>query len=264
MCLILLAHRAHPDYRLIVAANRDEWFRRPTAAAAFWDDAPDIFAGRDLEQKGTWLGVTRTGRFAALTNYRDPAHQRADAPSRGHLVSGFLLSEASPGTYLAALARDAARYNGFGLFVGNAHAVCFYSNREKTIHTLAPGVYGLSNRLLDDPWPKVRRGKERLADLVAHGVDEDRLLQLLDDTDIAPDDDLPQTGVSLEWERKLSSIRILATGYGTRSSTALLVSNNGDAHFVERSFNEVGEETGVVRERVRALAPSLGAGSPLP
>lgn len=263
MCLILLAHRAHPDYRLVVAANRDEWFRRPTAPAGFWPDAPEVFGGRDLEQKGTWLGITRGGRFAALTNYRDPANHRADAPSRGHLVSGFLSVATTPEAYVAALAPDAARYNGFGLLVGDGDSLCFYSNREGVIRALAPGIYGLSNHLLDEPWPKVRRGKAQLSDLLEKGVDEERLLRLLDDTDIADDHELPATGVGLERERQLSAMRILAGGYGTRSSTALLVREDGDVRFVERSFSEDGMEIGIVRERFRAYVPWARAESRL-
>jgi uncharacterized protein with NRDE domain len=249
MCLILLGYRAHPDYRLVVAANRDEWFRRPTASAAFWADAPEVLAGRDLEQLGTWLGITRTGRFAALTNFRDPGSQRADAPSRGHIVSGFLRGAESPADYLAALHASEARHNGYSLLVGDANALCFYSNRERQIKALRPGIYGLSNGLLDEPWPKVRHGKQRLSEELAAGVDEERLLTLLDDTETAPDQELPRTGVSLDWERKLSALRILAGDYGTRSSTVLIVAGNAEARFAERSFNERGEQIGLVRER---------------
>jgi uncharacterized protein with NRDE domain len=249
MCLILFAHRAHPDYRLIVAANRDEWFRRPTAAAAFWADAPEIFAGRDLEQRGTWLGVTTTGRFAAITNFRDPGSHRSDAPSRGRLVSDFLRSRAAPAAYLDRLRADAASYNGFSLLVGDGGSLCFFSNRANAGRSLVPGVYGLSNNLLDVPWPKVRIGKERLARELAAGVDADALLGLLDDTRTATETELPRTGVSAEWESRLSAMRIVADGYGTRSSTALLIGHGGEATVAERSFDEHGQERSVVRER---------------
>jgi uncharacterized protein with NRDE domain len=251
MCLILFAHGAHPAYPLVVAANRDEWFRRPTAPAAFWPDAPDIFAGRDLEQRGTWLGITKRGRFAAVTNYRDPTSQIANAPSRGQLVSKFLLADAAPVDYLAAVLDDARRYNGFSLLVGDTKSLCYLSNREGEVRTLAPGVYGLSNHLLDVPWPKVQRGKARLADQLPNGVGADALLQLLDDTTLAADNELPSTGVSLDWERKLSSLRIVADGYGTRSSTALLVHANHVVDFVERSFDERGTEIGRVSQQIR-------------
>ncbi len=253
MCLILFAYRAHPDYRLVVAANRDEWFRRPTAAAAFWPDAPQLLAGRDLEQRGTWLGITGAGRFAAVTNFRDPTSHRAAAPSRGELVSRFLLSSASPGDYLAGLRTEAPHYNGFSLLVADRESLYYCSNREGVIRALAPGIYGLSNHLLDVPWPKVRHGKARLAELLARGPTADALLELLADTGVAPDAELPRTGVELEWERKLSARRIVADGYGTRSSTAVLVSADGEVSFVERTFDERGAATGIVRERL-ALA----------
>jgi uncharacterized protein with NRDE domain len=254
MCLILFAHRAHPAYPLVVAANRDEWFRRPTAPAGFWPDAPEVFAGRDLEQQGTWLGVTRSGRFAALTNYRDPASHRPDAPSRGALVSAFLRSAVAPGEYLERLSGDTARYNGFSLLVGAGDELCYFSNREGEIRTLAPGIYGLSNSLLDVQWPKVEVGKARFAAAVARSPDPAALIDILDDTGHAPDQALPATGVTLEWERRLSALRIVADGYGTRSSTALLIGADGMVTFVERSFAADGAETGVVRERFRPAA----------
>jgi uncharacterized protein with NRDE domain len=249
MCLILFAYRVHPAYPLVVAANRDEWFRRPTAPAAFWRDAPDVLAGRDLEQMGTWLGVTRRGRFAALTNYRDPASNRADAPSRGTLVSAFLRSPAPPMAYLERLRDESLRFNGFSLLAGNLDALGYFSNREGEVRELAPGLYGLSNSLLDVAWPKVEIGKARLAVALDGAPDAEALLALLDDTGPASDHHLPSTGVSIEWERRLSSLRIVADGYGTRSSTAVLVGADREVCFVERSFDESGGETGIVRER---------------
>ena len=254
MCLILFAHRAHPAYRLVVAANRDEWFCRPTAPAAFWPDAPHVLAGRDLEAKGTWLGVTRSGRFAALTNFRDAESRRTDLPSRGALVSDFLTSDVAPEEYLRSLRAQAGRYNGFSLLVADARSVRYLSNRKGAARELPSGVYGLSNYLLDAPWPKLRAGKARLAAHLEGRVSAERLLEILDDTHEAPDDDLPRTGVSLEWERQLSPIRILAGAYGTRSSTVVLVSAEGEIDFLERSFDPSGAESGVVRERFRAAS----------
>lgn len=254
MCLILFAHRAHSDYRLVVAANRDEWFDRPTAPAGFWPDAPEVFAGRDLEAHGTWLGITRSGRFAALTNFRDPGNNRPDAPSRGTLVSTFLTSRATPIAYLQSLRADAARYNGFSLLVGDAAGLLYFSNREGDVRALSPGIYGLSNHLLDVPWPKVRIGKARLAANLGGNVNAEDLLEILDDTYTAPDEALPSTGVTREWERQLSPLRIRAGEYGTRSSTVLLVSSDGVASFVERSFTASGERSGTVRERFRAAS----------
>lgn len=251
MCLILFAHRAHPDYPLVVAANRDEWFRRPTARAGFWPDAPAVFAGRDLEQQGTWLGVTRGGRFAALTNFRDPDSNRPDAPSRGMLVSAFLRSQGPAREYLERLRGDAARFNGFSLLAGDGDSLAYFSNREGEIRDLAPGVYGLSNSLLDVPWPKVESGKARLAAALDGRPSPAELLALLDDTELATDDALPSTGVSRDWERRLSSLRITGDAYGTRSSTALLVGADGEVSFSERSFDEGGAVAGIVQERFR-------------
>ncbi len=249
MCLIVFAHRAHPAFRLVVAANRDEWFQRPTAPAGFWADVPEIFAGRDLEQHGTWLGVTTTGRFAAITNFRDPGSHRAAAPSRGRLVSDFLRAGVAPKAYLERLRPDAASYNGFSLLVGDRASLCYFSNRGGEIRALEPGVYGLSNHLLDVPWPKVQIGKARLAGRLEDGLDADALLALLDDTGNAPDGELPRTGVGVEWERKLSALRIVADGYGTRSSTGLVIDAEGGIAIAERSFDERGRETSTIRER---------------
>lgn len=251
MCLILVAHRAHPAYRLVVAANRDEWFARPTAPAGFWSEAPDVFAGRDLEAHGTWLGITRSGRFAAVTNFRDPASHREGAPSRGGLVRAFLTSTVTPAAYVGALQADAARYNGFSLLVGDAASLLYFSNRAGEARALAPGIYGLANDLLDVPWPKVRTGKARLAAQLNGSVSAERLLELLDDTQAAPDDALPDTGVGLERERQLSPLRIRAGAYGTRASTVLLLSADGEASIVERSFSATGEASGTVRGRFR-------------
>ena len=236
MCFLVFSYAQHPRYRLVLAANRDEFYDRPTAPAAFWDDAPDVLAGRDLKGGGTWMGITRTGRFAALTNYRDPASIRSDAPTRGALVANFLTGTASPRAYLEHLRPEAARYNGFNLLVADADNLLYFNNQTLEIQTLAPGLYGLSNHLLDTPWPKVMRGKARLADLVAPDeADVEALLALLADDDLAPDDRLPDTGVGTSWERVLSSIFIKSENYGTRSSSIVLVDYAGHVTFVERT-----------------------------
>lgn len=251
MCLILFAVDAHPAYRLVVAANRDEWFDRPAAPAAFWADAPSVLAGRDLEANGTWMGVTRGGRFAAVTNFRDPAASRPGAPSRGALVRDFLAGERAAEDYLRALARDAQQFNPFNLLVGDAGGLFYFSNRADSIAPVAPGVHGLSNHLLDVPWPKVQLGKARLAERLRAEVDPDDLLAVLDDPAPAPDQALPATGVPREWERALSPVRIRTPDYGTRASTVLLVSRDGSVTFVERSFDGTGAETGTVRYQFR-------------
>jgi uncharacterized protein with NRDE domain len=238
MCLILLAWQSHPDYPLVVAANRDEFFSRRTAEADFWDDAPNVLAGRDLEAGGTWLGVARSGRFAALTNYRDPSRNKTGAPSRGELVSRFLKGGTTPRTYLAELESVANRYNGFNLVFGDLDGLWCFSNCGEGEQALAPGVYGLSNHLLDTPWPKVARGKSALGAALQALPDEAPLFALLRDDRIAPDEALPRTGVSLEWERLLSAAFISSPGYGTRSATVLLRDRSGRMRFIEQGFRQ--------------------------
>lgn len=253
MCLILFAYRAHPRYRLIIAANRDEWFRRPAAAAQFWADLPHVFAGRDLEQGGTWMGLSRTGRFAALTNYREPSSRNPSAPTRGKLVSEYLAIGSDPIRYLESLQADADRYNGFSLLLGDVadgHGTLgYFSNREGNVTALSPGIYGLSNHLLETPWPKVVEGKRRLGKLVESEVHAEALLALLDDTTLAAEAHLPDTGISLEWEHRLSAMRIITDGYGTRCSTAIIVGEDGTVEYAERTFDVEGRATGTVFER---------------
>ena len=251
MCLIVLAWRAHPAYRLIVAANRDEYFARPAAPAGFWEDHTHVLAGRDLEAGGTWLGITLEGRFAALTNYRNPADRRSGVPSRGALVSDFLGGDAGPAEYVKRIEKTAASYNGFSLLVGNEDSLWFFSNRGSPPLRVAPGVHGLSNHLLDTPWPKVEKAKTQLASQLDKPFAADAAFELLSDTRRAPSADLPSTGVSLELEERLSAIRILAaSGYGTRCSTALCFGKDGRVEFHERSYREDGSASGTVSYRL--------------
>lgn len=251
MCLIALAWRAHPAYRLIVAANRDEYFARPAAPAGFWEDHTHVLAGRDLEAGGTWLGITLEGRFAALTNYRNPADRRSGVPSRGALVSDFLGGDAGPAEYVKRIEKTAASYNGFSLLVGNEDSLWFFSNRGSPPLRVAPGVHGLSNHLLDTPWPKVEKAKTQLASQLDKPFAADAAFELLSDTRRAPSADLPSTGVSLELEERLSAIRILAaSGYGTRCSTALCFGKDGRVEFHERSYREDGSASGTVSYRL--------------
>jgi uncharacterized protein with NRDE domain len=236
VCLILLAWQAHPDYPLVVAANRDEFFARRTAAADFWEDAPEVLAGRDLEAGGTWLGITRSGRFAALTNYRDPSRNRSGMPSRGELVSRFLTGKQDAAAYLAELESSAGRYNGFNLVFGDPQGLWCFSNCGEGERRLVPGIYGLSNHLLDTPWPKVVRGKSALGAALQALPEITPLFDQLRDDRIAPDEALPRTGVSLEWERLLSAAFIRMPGYGTRSSTVLLVDRQFRVRFAEQTF----------------------------
>jgi len=239
MCLLLLALDAHPVYKLVIAANRDEFYERPTADAGFWNERPDILAGRDMRSKGTWFGITRKGRIAAVTNYRDPAAAMPDAPSRGHLVSEFLAGQEDPGTYLTRLQPRAAAYNGFNLVAGIKEQLFWYSNRGSGIHRIPPGIHGLSNHLLNTPWPKVSRGKTALHQLLADASEPpaERFLDILLDRSIPKDETLPNTGVGMEWERILSPVFIASPDYGTRSSTLLLMDRKGHVTFVERTHD---------------------------
>ncbi|HEV2131169.1 MAG TPA: NRDE family protein [Longimicrobiaceae bacterium] len=239
MCLILLAHRIHPEYPLVFAANRDEFYARPTAPAGYWDDAPEVLAGRDLQAGGTWMGITPGGRWAAVTNYRDLASERPGARSRGELVSQFLRSRDTPEAYLRQIADRAAEYNGFNLLVADREQLWYFSNRGGEPRELGPGVYGLSNHLLDTPWPKVVRGKQALSALLEDGAAPapEPLFEILADADPAPEAELPETGVGREWERALSSLFIATPTYGTRASTVLLIDHSGRATFVERTFS---------------------------
>jgi uncharacterized protein with NRDE domain len=252
MCLILLALDVHPDYSLIVAANRDEFYDRPTARAAFWTDAPWVLAGRDLKAGGTWLGVDRRGRFAAVTNYRQGQREGEAPRSRGHLVSDYLTGPLDGRAHMAGVERDAALYNGFNLIAGDVGGLFYFSNREGGARELGPGVYGLSNHLLDSPWPKVTAGKSGLTALLAGGgTPTPSLFRLLSDRSQATDDLLPRTGVSPEWERLLSSAFIASEGYGTRSSTVVLVGRDGVVRFEEHGFGPgAAPEEEVTREFV--------------
>jgi uncharacterized protein with NRDE domain len=250
MCLILVAWQAHPDYPLVVAANRDEFFTRPTAAASFWPSYR-ILAGRDLQDGGTWMGVTRSGRFAALTNYRDPERQRDGATSRGRLVADFLSSDELPPAWLKENAAGATEYNGFNLIAATAGEFAWASNVTGDCQTLRPGVYGLSNHLLDSPWPKVQAARSALGLALAALPNHQPLFEVLRDDTIHPDDQLPRTGVSLEWERLLSSAFVKAPGYGTRSSTLMLMNRDGTLVFDEQTWLEGGRAGGRVRFRLR-------------
>ena len=259
MCLILIAWQAQAAFPLVVAANRDEFHLRPTAPAAWWSDQPQLLGGRDLAAGGTWMGVTRCGRFAALTNFRDPARMRQDAPSRGHLVSDFLAGPATPLEYLARISRDDADYNGYNLLVGDLHQLCWHSNVGGQTRTLGPGVYGLSNELLDSPWPKVVAAKSALALALDHLPAEAELFGLLANQHRYADETLPDTGVGRELERMLSAAFILSErrNYGTRSSTILLRDAGGRVRLDEQGWLADGS-SGERRRYAFALDQNLG------
>lgn len=249
MCLMVFAWRSHPDYPLVLAANRDEFYLRRTRPAAWWGHAVSVLAGHDEEAGGTWLGITRRGRFAALTNVRAPSERNPHAPSRGTLVLSALQSPEAPTTWLESNGARMGAYNGFNLLLGDVGPVAngeslseprldYFTNRGSApTRSLSPGIYGLSNASLDTPWPKVTRAVTRFACSIASRVDLEMLARLLENRELARDAELPSTGVPYEWERALSSIQIRANGYGTRASTVITVRNDGLTTFFERSYD---------------------------
>lgn len=248
MCLIILAYQQHAEYPLLVAANRDEYHRRPTAPAEFWSQSPQVLAGRDLEAGGTWLGTTRDGRFAALTNHRGLATSRAGAPSRGELTLDFLRSSLSARAYLDDLVPRAQRYAGFNLLIGDASGLYYFSNRDSGVRRLEPGVWGLSNAVLNTPWPKLQMGRRQLTQMLRQpDIDTDALQSVVSDRGTADAAELPDTGVGAEAERLLSAQFILSEDYGTRATTSLMMARGGNTHFLERRFNSRGELEGETR-----------------
>ena len=238
MCLIFFSLKQHPTYKLIIAANRDEFYNRKTEAAHFWKDHPEILGGRDLEACGTWMGMNRSGRISLLTNYRDPQNINPQAPSRGQLVSDFLLTKDDPKTYLEFIERKGRMYNGFNLLVGDADSLWYYSNYREGVTEIPPGYYGLSNHLLETPWPKVIRGKERLKSVFDQPeIDPEDVFEILYDDQRAPDELLPDTGLTLDRERALSSMFIKTENYGSRCSTVVLVDYNNRVLFSERVYD---------------------------
>lgn len=243
MCLIILSYSNHPVYRLILAANRDEFYDRPTAPLGFWEETPSVLAGRDLKSGGTWLGVTKSGRICAVTNFRDPAVQLKDAPSRGLLVGNFLKGSESPERYLQKVKEDGNKYNGFNLLAGDESGIFCCSNRADKILRLSPGIHGLSNHLLDTPWPKVAKGKRCLESILSSDeIDCVSIFELLSDGNMPPDGDLPDTGVGIEWERILSPLFIRSEIYGTRSSSIVLIGKE-NITFMERTYIKDGSNS---------------------
>ncbi|MEA3470289.1 MAG: NRDE family protein [Thermodesulfobacteriota bacterium] len=239
MCLLFLAYKSHPLYPLVLAANRDEFYDRPSQAAEFWEDRTDVLAGRDLKGGGTWLGITKGGRIAAITNFRDLNALKVNAPSRGLLVGDYLLGNDDPGGYLRGLKDRAGAYSGFNIVVGNVNDLYYFSNMDGNILKIQEGPHGLSNHFLDTPWPKVGRGKELLGRVLSEHEDPsfEAMFDVLADRSRPDDSMLPDTGIGLEWERILSPIFVETEGYGTRSSTIILVNRDGEVTFIERVFD---------------------------
>lgn len=245
MCLILFAYQHHPRYPLIVAANRDEFFERPTRSAHFWEDSPDLLAGRDLQAGGTWMGMSRQGRFAAVTNFREPRSAPEDAKSRGLLCTEFLQSTVDLEDYLDILSEERDRFAGFNLLVGDfsdtsqPRLACFSNRAENGFHYLKPGVHGISNGLIDDPWPKVEGGKRALESQLDGSPAQ--LLNILLDSTTADPDQLPNTGIDKALEELYSARFIRMETYGTRCATVLQVANNGQVEWLEQVYGPGGE-----------------------
>jgi uncharacterized protein with NRDE domain len=240
MCLITFNWQNHPQYKLIVVANRDEFYKRKTQAAHFWQEDEQLLAGKDLEAGGTWLGIHQKGRFSALTNYRDLANLKSVAPSRGQLTSDFLLNEHLLPDYLQTIAPKAAEYNGYNLLVGNLlqNELYYFSNYQNQIQALSAGLYGLSNHLLDTNWYKVRQAKAKLAQAIQKPhISAIDLLDLMHDSIIPPDEQVQQTGLSMDKERMLSAMFIQSPDYGTCSTAVVLVDWQNKVEFWERLYN---------------------------
>lgn len=242
MCLIVFAYKYHPEYKLILAANRDEFYERPSLPAHFWIDEP-LLAGKDIKEGGTWCGVSRDGKLAAITNYRDIKSIKTNAVSRGKIVTDYLKGPHSPEKFAEDLTKTAELYNGYSLVFGDASGLFFFSNQSKKPEKIEPGIHGLSNHLLDTPWFNVSRGKELLKKAIDKNENLiDNIFTMLSDKKLAPDEMLPETGLPKETEKKISSIFVENNSYGTRSSTIILIDNDDTITFIEKSLNEKSKE----------------------
>ncbi|GBD87754.1 hypothetical protein BMS3Abin03_01688 [bacterium BMS3Abin03] len=237
MCLIVFAYKSHPKYKFIFAANRDEFYDRPTEQADYWKDHPELLAGKDLQAGGTWMGITRQGRFAAVTNFRDLKNIKENAPSRGKLTLNFLIDNISAEKYYEKIKPTLQDFNGFNLILGSVDDLYYFSTHTEGLKKLEPGIYGLSNAVLNTPWRKVVQSKEKLSMLLKQDeIHPEELLDMLSNTRLAKDDELPDTGIGLDRERVLSAVFIQSPDYGTRASTAVLVDNDNNVRFAEKTF----------------------------
>lgn len=246
MCLLVFAWNLHPRYRLIFAGNRDEFYDRPAAPLAWWDDRRDILGGRDLQAGGTWLAVSRRRRFGVVTNFRDMQRPLPGAPSRGSLITNYLVGDSDSPAFMKELAATADEYGGFNLLLADDEAMVYASNRSSEFSSAVPtGIHGLSNHLLDTPWPKLALTRRRFERLIAPKEPSlPDLFEMLSDRTPAPDDQLPDTGVGPEWERLLSSPFIVSERYGTRCSTVLRIGRDGRVEIRERRFDATGRISG--------------------
>ena len=251
MCLIVFAWKVRPAFPLVLAANRDEFHRRATAPSGFWPEHPDLLAGRDLEAGGTWMGVTRRGRFAAITNYRDPGRTLPAARSRGELPLAFLTGTEDPAVFLQGVEERAGDYAGFNLLVGDTAGLWYFSNstREHRPRALAPGVYGLSNAQLNTPWPKLALARQQLELLLdSPSLDHEALRRTVSDRRLADETDLHPLGLRETMDRQLSAQFIVSPEYGTRSTTSFWLQHDTaegkvTASWEELSYDPMGRET---------------------
>lgn len=245
MCLIIFAYNSHPKYKLVLAANRDEFFERPTGTAGFWQDYPNILGGRDIISGGTWMGITKEGRFAAITNYRNPDMVVPNAVSRGHLARRFLTGTIDSEDFLEHISLDKATFQGFNILVSDDgfSKLYHYSNITDKVSPISDGIHGLSNAILDTPWPKVTHGKEMLSSVLnERNFGTDMLIEMMHNPTEWSENDLPKTGISLELEKKLSPVFISLKGYGTRCTTVIRMDYEQNLEFLEVSYNETGRK----------------------
>ncbi|WP_067862926.1 NRDE family protein [Neptuniibacter marinus] len=257
MCLIAFAYNCHPKYSLILIANRDEFYQRPSDLLNFWQDEPQILAGRDREKSGTWLGITTTGRFSAVTNYRD-GHKTTNKRlrSRGELTRNFLCTNIPAQHYLQQLASKEMEFSDFNLLLGDQSGFYYASNKSTDTQKLESGIYALSNALLDTPWPKVCYVKAQLSRLIKNkNLDIESLIEIMSDQTQASIEQLPDTGVSLEWEKILSSTFIKTSNYGTRATTVLLQEKDGTTQILEQSYGTDGK---ISRKAQLIQVPPIG------
>lgn len=251
MCILFLAINQHEKYPLVILANRDEFQERPTTSARFWKEYPELLAGRDEKEGGTWLGITKKGKISALTNYRDIPLHKEGRESRGLLVKDFLTSEISTLTYLDLLISKRESYNPYNILIGNQKELYVYNNVSNESQKLTDGFHGLSNAYLNSPWPKISRGIEHLKEyILSSELKKEELFSIMKDETKAPDELLPNTGVGLEKERFLSSIFIQNPVYGTRSTAILLFDRQNTVSFYERSYSPTGDITNEFEVRI--------------
>jgi len=255
VCLVVIAHRVHASFPLLIAGNRDEFHARPTQDARWWPDRPEILGGRDLQAGGAWLAVHRNGRFATVTNFRDAEPSVGNLSSRGELVTGFLQSDNPPIDYVSAI--DGERYGGFNLLVGNGRELAYLSNRNGAHRVLPPGVYGVANATLDTPWAKVERSKSLLRSIIeADNVNETTLMRMLDDRKPARVEEVDASRLPFDKAHALTAPFVVLPDYGTRSSTVVIGDNSGQVTLTEKRFKPNGETSGQSDYRFRIDQPA--------